>query len=61
MTATTADLQTENTERRAAVVRAASVTALAIGVFAPILYYMMLHWKAYANYSHGFLVAPLAL
>jgi len=61
VTATTADLQTENTERRAAVVRAASVTALAIGVFAPILYYMILHWKADANYSHGFLVAPLAL
>ncbi|MBW2399306.1 MAG: exosortase, partial [Deltaproteobacteria bacterium] len=57
----TADLQTENTEQRVAVVRAASVTALAIAVFAPILYYMILHWKADANYSHGFLVAPLAL
>ena len=61
MTATTADLQTESIERRAAVVRAASVTALAIAVFAPILYYMTLHWQADANYSHGFLVAPLAL
>jgi len=61
VTATTADVQSESVERRVAVVRAASVTALAIGVFAPILYYMTLHWKAQADYSHGFLVAPLAL
>jgi exosortase len=61
VTATNADGQTESIERRVAVVRAASVTALAIAVFAPILYYMILHWQSDANYSHGFLVAPLAL
>jgi exosortase len=61
VTATTADLQTESADRRVAVVRAISVTVLAIGVFAPILYYMALQWKGDANYSHGFLVAPLAL
>lgn len=61
MTATTADLQSESIERRVAALRAASVTALAIATFAPILYYMALHWKSDANYSHGFLVAPLAL
>ena len=61
MTATNADLQSEGIERRVAVLRAVSVTALAIGVFGPILYYMTLHWSADANYSHGFLVAPLAL
>jgi exosortase len=61
VTATTADLQSEGIERRVAVLRAASVTALAVGVFAPILFYMTLQWKADANYSHGFLVAPLAL
>jgi exosortase len=47
--------------RTAAVVHAAVVTALAFGVFAPILYHMGLHWKAVADYSHGFLVAPLAV
>jgi len=46
---------------RIAAVRAAFVTALAFGVFAPILYYMALHWQADSNYSHGFLVAPLAV
>lgn len=61
VTATTADLPSESSDRRVAVVRAASVTALALGVFGPILFYMTMHWKADANYSHGFLVAPLAL
>jgi len=35
-------------------------TALALVIFAPILYYMVLHWRASQDYSHGFLVAPLA-
>ncbi|MBW2275639.1 MAG: exosortase/archaeosortase family protein [Deltaproteobacteria bacterium] len=30
-------------------------------VYAPILYYMMLHWKAVDDYSHGFLIVPLAI
>jgi exosortase len=59
--ATTANVETVTSERRTAVARAAVVTALAIGVFAPILYYMGIHWKADADYSHGFLVAPLAI
>jgi len=46
---------------RTAAVRAALVTGLAFAVFAPILYHMGLHWQADSNYSHGFLVAPLAL
>jgi exosortase len=46
---------------RIAAVRAAVVTALAFGVFGPILYHMTLHWKSQADYSHGFLVAPLAV
>jgi exosortase len=61
VTVAAADIQTESVDRRAAVLRAVSVTALAIGVFAPILYYMAAQWKAQADYSHGFLVAPLAL
>jgi exosortase len=35
--------------------------AIATAIFAPILYYMVIHWNTVADYSHGFLVAPLAL
>jgi exosortase len=39
-----------------------SVTVtLAIGIFAPILYYMVEHWRIVPDYSHGFLVGPLAI
>ena len=47
--------------RRGAVLGAVLVIALCAVVFAPILYYMILHWRDDSNYSHGFLVAPLAL
>jgi len=61
VTASTADAVAIGDDRRAAVIRAAVVTALCIAVFAPILYYMGLHWKQVPDYSHGFLVAPLAV
>ena len=61
VTAATADVAAVDAERRTAVVRAAVSTALAFAVFAPILYYMALNWKQVADYSHGFLVAPLAV
>ena len=32
----------------------------AVAVFAPILWYMVEHWRLVPDYSHGFLVAPLA-
>ncbi len=35
--------------------------ALTFVVYGPILYYMVLHWEHVADYSHGFLIAPLAL
>lgn len=35
--------------------------ALTFVVYGPILYYMVLHWDAVADYSHGFLIAPLSL
>lgn len=35
--------------------------ALTLVVYGPILYFMVLHWNAVADYSHGFLIAPLAL
>ena len=47
--------------RRRAYASAACLTAGLVAVFGPILYYMVLHWKQVPDYSHGFLVAPLAL
>jgi exosortase len=48
-------------ERRQALIGTGIAGALALGIFAPILYHMVLHWRADDDYSHGFLVAPLAL
>ena len=47
--------------RQAEVWPAVGVIALATAVYAPILYYMVLHWKQVDDYSHGFIVVPLAL
>lgn len=47
--------------RRFAVGATALTIALALGIFAPILYYLVLHWKLVPDYSHGFLVGPLAI
>jgi exosortase len=47
-------------ERRFAVGATVLCLVLAAGIFAPILYYMVLHWKEVPEYSHGFIVAPLA-
>ena len=46
-------------QRRAWLATALLAAAAAV-VFAPVLYYMVLHWKVVPDYSHGFLVAPLA-
>jgi exosortase len=46
--------------RRLAVISAAGLTAAAAAIFAPILYYMTLHWSQSQDYSHGFLIAPLS-
>jgi exosortase len=48
-------------ERRTSILWAGGASALAFGIFGPILYYMVQHWGAVDDYSHGFLVAPLAL
>ncbi len=37
------------------------VFALAFVLYYPILHHMVLHWKVDDDYSHGFLVVPLAL
>jgi exosortase len=47
-------------ERRFAIASAVGTSALAVVVFGPILYYMVRHWNQVADYSHGFLIAPLA-
>jgi exosortase len=46
--------------RRFAIASAAGTSALALLVFGPILYYMVVNWGTDPNYSHGFLIAPLA-
>ena len=56
-----ADAAKAASARRAAYTTTACLIAAAIGVFAPILYYMALHWRQVPDYSHGFLVAPLAV
>lgn len=50
-----------DTSRRVAVGSAVITIVLAVGIFGPILYYMGLHWSQVDDYSHGFLVAPLAV
>jgi exosortase len=42
-------------------VSAFGILALAIALYAPIIYYMVLHWKVDDDYSHGFLIVPLAI
>jgi len=47
--------------RRAHVLRALVVVALSIVVYYPILRAMVHHWQVVPDYSHGFLIVPLAL
>jgi exosortase len=47
--------------RRFAIGSTVLAIAVAVGIFAPILYHMARHWKLVDDYSHGFLVAPLAI
>ncbi|MCH2172295.1 exosortase/archaeosortase family protein [Myxococcota bacterium] len=49
------------TARRRAYLGTGFATALTVIIFSPILYYMVLHWKAVDDYSHGFLIGPLAI
>ncbi len=51
----------EGRERQTSIAYAAITSALACIVFGPVLYHMLLHWRAVDDYSHGFLVAPLAI
>ncbi len=38
-----------------------ALVAVTIAIYAPILYYMVLHWRLVPDYSHGFLIGPLAV
>jgi exosortase len=40
---------------------AVALIALATVVYAPILYHLIIHWKLVDDYSHGFLIVPLAV
>jgi exosortase len=57
----TPTVETTASARRLSLAGIALTVTLALGIFAPILYYMILHWKAVPDYSHGFLVGPLAI
>ncbi len=46
--------------RRAAIISAFATSALAVAVFAPILYWMFQHWGQSQDHSHGYLIAPLS-
>jgi exosortase len=60
-----ADVETQAlgglSNRRFAIASVTGTLALAVAIFGPILYYMVRHWSDQADYSHGFLIAPLAL
>ncbi len=51
----------DSATRKVAFTTTAFAVACAFAVFLPILYHMVLHWRAVADYSHGFLIAPLAI
>jgi exosortase len=38
----------------------AATCVLAVAIYAPVLYYMILQWRDSPDYSHGFLIPPLA-
>jgi exosortase len=47
-------------DRRPALARWGVAFALLLVLYAPVLYYMALHWSQVEDYSHGFLIGPLA-
>jgi exosortase len=47
--------------RRRAYLTTGGLVIAAMVVFGPILHFMVIHWRIKPDYSHGFLVAPLAV
>ena len=56
----TAVLRAPIGSRRAAILSALAMSGIAVVIFAPILYYMVLNWGQVADYSHGYLIPPLS-
>jgi exosortase len=54
-------LATGGPSARSTVLAALVMLALAVGVFSQVLWYMAEHWYQIEDYSHGFLIIPLAL
>ena len=50
----------DGAKRRFAFVSTATLAAATAAIFGPVLYYMVQHWNLVADYSHGFLIGPLA-
>ena len=46
--------------RRQQIIIGTTALTFAVAIYTPILYYMGLHWYGSEDYSHGFLIAPLA-
>jgi len=59
--ATTSVALDARAQRRIALLAMGGAVALLLAIYAPILYYMVLHWYHVEDYSHGFLIVPLAL
>jgi exosortase len=59
--ATATSAAQEETRRRIALVSVSLTVALLFAIYAPVLYHMVLHWHLVDDYSHGFLIGPLAL
>ncbi len=61
MSQATFDLQKSCTPRKVHFLAFGCAACIAFAIYAPILYPMMLVWQHDANYSHGFLIVPLAI
>ena len=63
MTTDAAAATTQAPERvatRQQLILGTAAIALLVAIYTPILYYMALHWYGSEDYSHGFLIPPLA-
>jgi len=58
---TTSSADRAGAQRRTALANVSLTSALAFAIYAPILYHMVLHWHLVDDYSHGFLIGPLAV
>jgi len=60
-TGTTEIVEGTGPSRQALVIRAEVLIALGVVIYSPILYHLVQHWREVADYSHGFLIVPLAI